>query len=571
MASSVPSYVNFQSTGSSSHLTRYADGSFLTVWTSFDRAGAAYVYGKAFKADGTVLRDTFLIDSAPASAAVSYSKITATTLNNGQTVLAWLKSNGDDTSVVGKVLGAGLGSIGETLDLSIGVNDAEAPRLHALSTGGFAVLYRGSYVDEEEGPFTGVLGHTLVQEATGSWDTLHHIPLHNLPNDSSSSTVVLGNGIYVAVVARGTSSGTTAQTYVQTHTRSANSDWSDPIAIDTVPGTAFGINPTVSSLGDGRFVVAWEDVEGAGRVIRAQVFDSAGTAVGSSVSFAKPNGTLEGTPVIKPLTDGGFAIAFIIDVGNDDENIYTAAVAANGTIITNTTFVGTSTAGDQWDPSLIALNGNNYAVSWMSDTSTGQQFFVEVIGVAGTGGGGPGDPPPPPPPPPPPGPNWTGTEGNDAHTGNALSETFYGLGGKDKIRGGAGNDTVDGGTGNDKIWGGTGNDVLMGRDGFDIFVFDTKPNKDHIVDFGSLFDSIWLDNKVFTKLGKKGSEKNPAAIKKSSFALEKAKDKDDYIIYSKKKATIYYDADGSGSKYKAVEIATVKKGATVTHWDFYVI
>ena len=115
MASSVPSYVNFQSSGTSSHLTRYADGSFLTVWTSLDRAGTAYVYGKAFKADGTVLRDTFLIDSAPASAGFSYSKVTATTLNDGRTVVAWLKSNGDDTTVVGKVLGTGLASISETL------------------------------------------------------------------------------------------------------------------------------------------------------------------------------------------------------------------------------------------------------------------------------------------------------------------------------------------------------------------------------------------------------------------------------------------------------------------------
>ena len=59
-------------------------------------------------------------------------------------------------------------------------------------------------------------------------------------------------------------------------------------------------------------------------------------------------------------------------------------------------------------------------------------------------------------------------------------------------------------------------------------------------------------------------------IKKSMFALEKAKDKDDYIVYSKKKATISYDADGSG-KGKAVEIATVKKGAALTYEDFFVI
>jgi Ca2+-binding RTX toxin-like protein len=156
--------------------------------------------------------------------------------------------------------------------------------------------------------------------------------------------------------------------------------------------------------------------------------------------------------------------------------------------------------------------------------------------------------------------------GPTTYVGSGLSETFNGLGGRDSIRAGGGND---------RIWGGTGNDVLMGRDGFDVFVFDTKPNKstnkDHIVDFGNLFDSIWLDNKVFTKLGKKGSEKSPAAIKKSFFASEKAKDKDDYIVYSKKKGTISYDADGSGSKYKAIEFARVKKGTTVTHSDFYVI
>ncbi|WP_201861712.1 calcium-binding protein [Microvirga soli] len=295
------------------------------------------------------------------------------------------------------------------------------------------------------------------------------------------------------------------------------------------------------------------------------MFGSDGAPAGNAVSFTKPNGTLEGTPVIKALASGGFAIAFMVDVGGDDENIYTAAVAANGTIIANTTYVGTSTAGDQWDPSLIALSGNTYAVGWMSDSERGQQYVVEVIGVPGTS-----VPPPNPTPNPDPTPTssdqWLGTNGNDVHTGTSASEALKGLGGKDMI---------DGGAGNDKLWGGLGNDSLMGGDGLDIFVFDTKLNKgsnrDMIADYKVADDSIWLDNKVFSKLGKKGSEASPAKLSKSVFAYEKAKDKNDYIVYSKKKGTISYDADGSGTKYKALEFATVKKGLKLTHDDFFVI
>jgi Ca2+-binding RTX toxin-like protein len=350
-------------------------------------------------------------------------------------------------------------------------------------------------------------------------------------------------------------------------TQPPNEPRPDPIELGSSTGL---LPPSITPLSGGGFVTAWEG-EGT---IRAQVINGNG-AKGAAYSFIKPAGGLVDPPVITQLEGGGFAVAFRVDVGNGDDNVYTAAVAADGSIITNTTHVGTSTAGDQWDPSLTSLKGNNYAVSWLSD---GGQFFVETIGIAGGGGpSNPGDPGRPGEPHHPPGSSttWTGTEGNDVRIGTAASETFSGLGGRDSIRGLGGNDTIDGGSGNDKIWGGLGNDVLMGRDGFDVFVFDTKPNKsankDAIVDYSSLFDSIWLDNKVFTKLGKKGSEKKPAMIKKSMFALEKAKDKDDYIVYSKKKGTISYDADGSGSKYKAVEIATVKKGSTLTHSDFYVI
>jgi Ca2+-binding RTX toxin-like protein len=166
------------------------------------------------------------------------------------------------------------------------------------------------------------------------------------------------------------------------------------------------------------------------------------------------------------------------------------------------------------------------------------------------------------------------TDEIDVITGTARVDSLVGTAGRDSIKGLAGNDGLVGNTGNDTLYGGAGKDVLNGGDGQDVFVFDSKPNKktnlDKIADFKVVDDSIWLENKIFTKLGKKGSEAAPAQLKKSFFALENAKDKDDYVIYSKKTGKLYFDVDGSGSK-AAVEIATLSKKLAMTYKDFFVI
>ncbi|MFC5082103.1 hypothetical protein [Microvirga arabica] len=166
-------------------------------------------------------------------------------------------------------------------------------------------------------------------------------------------------------------------------------------------------------------------------------------------------------------------------------------------------------------------------------------------------------------------------DGVDTLIGAAKTDSLNGTAGRDIIKGLAGNDMLTGNTGNDRLYGGTGKDVLNGGGGQDVFVFDSKPNKktnlDKVADFTVVDDSMWLENKIFTKLGKKGSETSPAQIKKSFFVVgDKAKDKDDYLIYNKKTGALSYDADGSGSQ-AAVQIAALSKKLGLTHKDFFVI
>ncbi|MGF9758365.1 hypothetical protein AAII07_24495 [Microvirga sp. 0TCS3.31] len=158
---------------------------------------------------------------------------------------------------------------------------------------------------------------------------------------------------------------------------------------------------------------------------------------------------------------------------------------------------------------------------------------------------------------------------------DVAAESLTGSAGSDVLKGGEGRDTFRGAAGNDTLWGGAGNDVLRGDAGKDIFVFAAKPNrttnKDKILDFKVKDDSFWIDNAVFTKLGKAGSEAKPAALNKAFFTLgSKAKDKNDYIVYDKAKGVLYYDADGSG-KGKAVEIATLSKKLGMTYKDFFIV
>ncbi|MBL0402739.1 calcium-binding protein [Microvirga aerilata] len=136
------------------------------------------------------------------------------------------------------------------------------------------------------------------------------------------------------------------------------------------------------------------------------------------------------------------------------------------------------------------------------------------------------------------------------------------------------NDTLAGEAGHDRLYGGLGNDLLSGGAGKDVFVFDTKLNKrtnvDQIADFRYQDDSVYLENRIFTKLGA-GTASKPKKFNSDMFTTgTKAQDAEDRIVYDKKSGALYYDQDGTGSKAQ-VKIATITNKAVLKHSDFFVI
>ena len=77
------------------------------------------------------------------------------------------------------------------------------------------------------------------------------------------------------------------------------------------------------------------------------------------------------------------------------------------------------------------------------------------------------------------------------------------------LYGQGGNDRVEGGSGNDSLYGGAGLDQLLGGSGYDSFVFNTAldpaANVDQILDFSTIYDTIRLDDAIFTALAGTGT------------------------------------------------------------------
>ncbi|MBF9198186.1 calcium-binding protein [Microvirga terrestris] len=133
-------------------------------------------------------------------------------------------------------------------------------------------------------------------------------------------------------------------------------------------------------------------------------------------------------------------------------------------------------------------------------------------------------------------------------SGSFTGNDITGGNGRDVLSGLGGNDALDGGRGRDDLWGGTGRDY---------FHFNDRPTRsdvDRILDFNARFDTVVLDNAIFTKLGR-GNEFNPGKLKSAFFTVGTgARDSNDYLIYNPVTDDLLYDRDGSG-RAAAVKIA----------------
>ena len=251
------------------------------------------------------------------------------------------------------------------------------------------------------------------------------------------------------------------------------------------------------------------------------------------------------------------------DPGEGLGGLTVKAVSSTGQVFQTTTF-----ASGGYDLDLptgtytVSFSGSQIATSSQQVTVGSTNVKLDLVNPPGTTS----TPTPTPTPTPTTGTTLNGTAYADTLHGTTGSDAIYGLGGNDRLYGEAGGDRIDGGAGNDSLYGGAGADTLTGGAGYDTFYFDSPRGEvDQITDFSSAYDTIRLENGVYTALTYTGTLSSAAYWEGAA-----AHDSTDRIIYNPTNGSLIYDPDGSGAQ-AGDQIAILPTGLHLTNADFVVI
>ena len=236
-------------------------------------------------------------------------------------------------------------------------------------------------------------------------------------------------------------------------------------------------NASVTDLGSGRFLVAWDatDAFQGQRSAFAQIFDAEGGALDTAFRLNGVPGGYNSSPKVTRLPDGGFIATFLSDrvSGGAERNVVVQRYDADGAAIGEMFIIPAppESRGPQtllYDtPHITVQPTGHYIVTWefnsFADATAGSDIYQRMFDhqIFGTDAdeifeaGPSGD--------------WiNGRGGADTITGAGANDTLHGGQGDDLVRGLAGNDVLRGGLGDDTLDGGLGRDHLDGGDGADL-------------------------------------------------------------------------------------------------------
>jgi Ca2+-binding RTX toxin-like protein len=512
-------------------------GSFVAVWEDDSRTGADTsswaIRGQLFNTDGTKRGGEFLINTVTSG---NQRDPQVTVLSDGRFVVIWEDATQDQIRArVFSPEGVALGNdfqVGTTL-----TNGSPSPSIAALSNGGFAVAYETKDYD------------IVVQAFSASIERAGAEVVVNTPvtGEGNAPVLVAMSGQYaVFFEALGSED--------RLHGRIFNNDGTATSGSVEIPASgldAYLSGFAAATLKGGQTVTAW--VQNARDpatgiyidTIKAQILNPDGSKRGSEIVIKSSEVEEFELPAITHLIDGGFAVSYFVEgPDSNSKDLYLATFNSSGVRVQADILVErTYPTSVHYSASLTTLDDGRIVVSWndlVSDWDNNDNgIHAQIVDPRQKAI------------------SLNGTSFNDQYIGTRF------------------NDRLKGAAGDDRLEGAGGKDTLTGNAGKDVFVFDTTLNKrtnlDKIVDFKVRDDSIWLDNAIFTKLGTSGSDASPSQLKKGFFTIgDKAKDRNDYVVYDKAKGVLYYDADGSGAG-KQVEIATLSKNLSMTNKDFFVI
>jgi hypothetical protein len=465
-------------------VTALGGGRFVVTWTDGSQTGGDTsdwaVRGQIFNADGGKAGGEFLVNTTT----VGWQYASAVTaLGGGRFVVTWMNGSQTDPwvrDVRGQIFNADGGKAGGEFLVNATTADYQGESaVTALGGGRFVVTWTdGSQTggDTWDSSVRGQIFNADGGKAGGKF--LVNTTTYSSPGSSSSAVTALGDGRFVVTWSDlSQTGGDTSGWAVRGQIFNADGGKAGGKFLVNTTAADSQFNSAVTALGDGRFVVIWDDEsqtggDTSGWAVRGQIFNADGGKAGGEFLV---NTTTDGDQgdqyesAATALGDGRFIVTWS-DFSRRGGGTWGWAVRgqifnADGSRYNGEFLVNTTTADRQFNSAVTSLGDGRFVVTWADGVSTvrGGIFSLDF----------PGD------------------------------DYFSGGAGADSLAGFAGNDTLDAGAGNDQLDGGTGGDLLIGGVGLDTFVIKQGFGRDTITDFGATAanqDLLQVSTSVFTAM-----------------------------------------------------------------------
>ena len=358
------------------------DGGYVIVWTSNNQDGrgdnADGVFLQRYDAAGAPVGGEIQVNTTTASSQFDAHVVGLTT---GGYAVAWTDNSGanspnNDQEVTIQVfdaLGAKVGT--ETILDTTDIRDPNSVRLAAEAGGNFTVVAAAT---DALSPFSGkIIGQSFTDQG-GADGARFDVPVSG--NSATQPDVaVQANGTFAVVYteravdnAPTNDFGILLQRYA-----SDNSQIGGPVVINSFANFD-QTEPRIAALEGGGYVVVWTSNYGDNGPttfspgVYAQILDTNGAPVGGEFLVNEVIAGSQFQPDVAALEGGGFVVAYSDSSGTDGsgQGVFVQQYSSDGTRADDPIQVNQEFSSTQGEPSIAALPGGNFVVSFTSETSS---------------------------------------------------------------------------------------------------------------------------------------------------------------------------------------------------------
>ncbi|PVE20484.1 hypothetical protein DC522_32055 [Microvirga sp. KLBC 81] len=370
-----------------------ADGNVIVVWRDAQPGTSAdqFIRAQVYAPDGTPigLELTLASGSGLVQPAV-------TGLSGGGFIVTWDAGS----AIRAQIFNVEGTAVAPAFSVSpVGASSVDRVDVAALPDGGFAISWHDSRTFGGDISGSGV--HVRAFDPNGTAYPETQVNVSTIGNQADTSIAALLQGGYIVTwTDRGDARAGDPWLVKARFLDSTGVPTGPEIVVNTTTSGVSSVESSVTVLANGNIAVAWYEGRSAGSAHHIQIFDPAGQPVGTEITV--PHGlsvVAAAGPKIVSLADGGFAIAWTANTDplsdGSGRGVFVQAFDSDAQLVGAPMLANTQTLGDQYDPSIVALPGRGFMVSWTDLNGTGPdddqvkaQIFVPVAPVTITSDGG---------------------------------------------------------------------------------------------------------------------------------------------------------------------------------------